>query len=74
VQVLAELQGGQILHTQWHVNEKVDCQGNLQIEKGPLRRCHCAPRRVPEPVRHLNQSGDEARVIEAAQHGLVLVR
>jgi hypothetical protein len=36
-QMFAKFQGGEILHAQRNVDEKIDRKRNLQIEKGPMR-------------------------------------
>ena len=55
-----------------HVEEKVDRERTLQVDERPSRRRQTAPRCAPQLVRKLNQSGEQARVIELAQQGLVL--
>ena len=53
VQMLLEAHGGQVLHAQPKVKEKIDRKGRLQVDEGPPRRRHTTSRCVPEPIRKL---------------------
>ena len=72
VQVPVEAQRAQILHAHRRVQQNINCEGALQIDKGPWRRL--APCRIPGSVWELKQVVQQRWIVECLQQRFVLLR